>query len=85
MENPSNPTKPATPEEAEALARQAISDYLEACRVADVQSMGNYLMKLCSVAGCLMAGAEGSEMAWERLVGTAEFVLDLKVLKKGRH
>ncbi len=37
--------------------------------------MGNYLMKLCSVAGALMANAEGSETAFDRLLGTAQFVL----------
>ena len=70
-------TKPATPAEAEELAKKAIGDYLTACRIAsreDREAMGNYLMKLCSVAGCLMANAEGRYTAAERLAGTAAFV-----------
>lgn len=70
-------SKPATPAEAEELAKKAVGDYLTACRMdsADPVAMGNYLMKLCSVAGCVMAQAEGSETAAARLNGTAVFVL----------
>lgn len=71
MTNP----KPATPVEAEALAKKAVADYLNACHIATPDQVGNYLMKLASVAGALMANAEGSEMAYERLFGTAVFVL----------
>ncbi len=68
---------PATPAEAEELAKKAVGDYLTACRMAqhDPVMMGNYLMKLASVTGCMMANAEGSGMAYNRLVGTATFVL----------
>lgn len=38
-------------------------------------AMGNYLMKLASVTGCLMANAEGADIAFDRLLGTAQFVL----------
>lgn len=67
---------PATPAEAEELAKKAVGDYLTACRMAsaDPAAMGNYLMKLASVVGCTMANAEGSEVAAERLLGTAAFV-----------
>ena len=71
-------TKPATPAEAEALASKAVGDYLTACRIDgadDREAMGNYLMKLASVVGCVMAHAEGSETAFDRLLGTAQFVL----------
>lgn len=70
-------TKPATPAEAEALAKKAVGDYLTACRLAsaDPEAMGNYLMKLASVTGCLMAQAEGADTAFDRLLGTAQFVL----------
>ena len=71
-------TKPATPAEAEELAKKAVGDYLTACRLASVEdreAMGNYLMKLCSVAGCVMANAEGADTAFDRLLGTAQFVL----------
>lgn len=67
-------SKPATPAEAEDLAKKAVADYLNACRISDPAQVGNYLMKLASVAGVLMANAEGSAAAYERLVGTAQFV-----------
>ncbi len=66
---------PATPDEAERIAMKAVGDYLTACRMTDQAQIGNYLMKLCSVAGVVMAQAEGSVMAYERLTGTAAFVV----------
>ena len=69
---------PATPAEAEEMAKKAVGDYLTACRIAsreDREAMGNYLMKLVSVAGVMMANAEGSIVAWERLMGTATFIV----------
>ena len=42
--------------------------------MTDREQIGNYLMKLCSVAGVLMAQAEGSEQAADRLTGTAAFI-----------
>jgi predicted RNase H-like HicB family nuclease len=70
-------TKPATPAEAEELAKKAVGEYLTACRMAsaDPAAIGNYLMKLASVTGCLMANAEGADTAFDRLLGTAQFVL----------
>ena len=70
-------TNPATPAEAEKLAKKAVGDYLTACRMAsaDPMAMGNYLMKLASVTGVLMANAEGADIAFDRLLGTAQFVL----------
>lgn len=70
-------TEQATPAEAEQLAKKAVADYLSACRMAsaDRVAMGNYLMKLASVTGVMMASAEGSGIAFERLLGTAHFVL----------
>jgi len=78
-------SRPATPAEAEALAKKAVGDYLTACRLAsaDPVAMGNYLMKLASVTGVLMANAEGSVAAWERLVGTANFVMQAMPAKPG--
>lgn len=66
--------KPASPTEAEELAKKAVSDYLNACRMTDPAQIGNYLMKLASVTGVMMANAEGSSMAAARLIGTAQFV-----------
>lgn len=68
-------TKAASPEEAEALAKKAVSDYLTACGMTDATQVGNYLMKLASVTGVLMANAEGADAAFDRLLGTAQFVL----------
>ena len=70
-------TEQATPDEAEQLAKKAVADYLSACRMASYEpvAMGNYLMKLASVTGVMMASAEGSETAFDRLLGTAQFVL----------
>jgi hypothetical protein len=68
---------PATHVEAEELARSAVAGYMAACRAGGLspEMQGNYLMKLVSVAGLLMASAEGSQCAAERLIGTAGFVL----------
>lgn len=68
--------KPATPTEAEELAKKAVGDYLTACGMQsiDPEAVGNYLMKLASVTGVMMANAEGSEVAVRRLYGTAGFV-----------
>lgn len=61
---------PATPAEAEELAKKAVGDYLTACRMksADPVAMSNYLMKLASVTGVLMANAEGADSAFDRLL-----------------
>jgi len=69
---------PATPAEAEELAKKAVGDYLTACRMnaRNPEIIGNYLMKLASVTGVMMAHAEGSRVAAKRLVGTARFVVN---------
>jgi len=66
--------EPATPDEAEKLAKKTVAAYLTACRITDQKQIGNYLMKLCSVAGLVMASAEGIEAAADRLTSTAAFV-----------
>jgi len=53
----------------------AVADYLTACNIQDRTQIGDVLMKLCSVAGVMMANAEGSHAAADRLYGTAVFVL----------
>ncbi len=69
-------TNPTTPDETEALAKKLVSEYLTACRLtsANPTDIGDRLMKLVSVAGLLMAQAEGSEVAQARLIGTGQFV-----------
>lgn len=67
--------KPASTDEAEELAKTAVANYLNACRMTGNAQIGNYLMKLASVTGVLIANAEGAESAFDRLLGTAQFVL----------
>lgn len=69
-----NSNRPASPAEAEALARRFVGEYLTACQMTDREQLGNYLMKLTSVAAVLMAQAEGSTNAGQRLAGTAAWV-----------
>lgn len=69
-----NTPAPATAAEAEKLAVRLVGEYLTACRMTDRAQIGNYLMKLCSVSGVVMAQAEGSEGACRRLEGTADFI-----------
>lgn len=64
-----------TQQQAEQLAKKAVGDYLTACNLQDASQIGDVLMKLCSVAGVMMANAEGSEQAFDRLLGTAQFIL----------
>lgn len=64
-----------TPQKAEELAKKAVADYLNACNLQDADQIGDVLMKLCSVAGVLMANAEGNAKAADRLQGTALFIL----------
>lgn len=66
--------KTITPQEAERLAKKAVADYLTACNLQDQSQIGDVLMKLASVVGVLMANAEGSVIAFERLYGTACFI-----------
>ena len=66
---------PATPAQAEELAKKAVGEYLTACGMTDSAQIGNYLMKLASVAGVVMANAEGSEQSYARMLGTAQFIL----------
>ena len=47
---PIKPENPASPAEAEELAKKAVCDYMNACRMTDRDQIGNYLMKLASVA-----------------------------------
>ena len=67
-------TKPATPAEAEELAAVAVGNYLTSCRMDSTVDLGNYLMKLVSVAGIVMAKTEGRDIAVVRLEGVAAFV-----------
>lgn len=65
-----------TPAEAEKLALKFVGAYLTECRITDESrvDVGNCLMMLGSVVGVTMARAEGSEIACQRLTGTALMV-----------
>ena len=75
MRSTTTPMPPAGPDEAEALAARAVGDYLNACRMDDPAQIADRLMKLVSVAGVMMAQANGADDAFDRLLGTAQFVL----------
>ena len=79
-------TNPTTPDETEALAKKLVSEYLTACRLtsANPTDIGDRLMKLVSVAGLMMANAEGSEVANARLIGTGKFVLKIMPKKPAK-
>jgi hypothetical protein len=65
---------PASQAEAEAMAMALCRKFIEDCHPENPEHLGNCLMKLASVAGVMMAHAEGSDRAFDRLVGTAHFV-----------
>lgn len=67
-------TKMVTAKEAEALAQQAIQNYLNSCNLQTVEDAGNALMKLCSVAGLAMCATVGQDEAVARLEGTAAHI-----------
>ena len=53
----------------------AVGEYLNACRMDDPAQISDRLMKLVSVAGVMMAKVSGADDAFDRLLGTAQFVL----------
>lgn len=63
-----------TQQEAEALAKKHMQDYLNACGLDTVEDAGNALMKLCSVAGVMLCATVGYDEAVERLYATAQFI-----------
>lgn len=71
-----NDKGPATQSETEALAIGAVQSFLDACRLTHHDQVADRLMKLCSVAGVVMAQAEGSAGAAARLISTGEFILN---------
>ena len=67
---------PTTQEETEVLARETVQRFLNDCRLTHRDQIADRLMKLCSVAGVVMAQAEGSAGAAARLIATGEFILN---------
>ncbi|ODA18741.1 hypothetical protein A9G00_43815 [Achromobacter xylosoxidans] len=74
MTNQNNAAGPIGPEAAEQAAVRTVRNYLNACCMTDRSQIGNYLMKLASVGAVVMAQAEGSEAAAQRLEATAAWV-----------
>jgi hypothetical protein len=74
--NSTNTPPPASPQEAENLARKAVGEYLTACNMYGYQpaALADYLQTLSTLAGLIMAKAEGSRAAVRRLQAGAEFV-----------
>jgi hypothetical protein len=68
------PTRPANQAEAEAMARIAVTEYVNACSPTDRSQIADYLMKLASVSAVVMAQTQGSEEAAQRLEATAAWV-----------
>jgi len=65
---------PITPEEAEAHAKKAITQYIADCKLTDSEQIGDVLMKLLSVTGVVLAQAVGGEDAAARIYGVAVFI-----------
>jgi hypothetical protein len=63
-----------TPEQVESLAQQVMQDYVQACGCANVQDVGNVLMKLASICGLGMCATVGQEEAVDRLQGTTDYI-----------
>ncbi|WP_119157462.1 hypothetical protein [Caldimonas tepidiphila] len=60
--------------EAEALAKQHIQAYVNACGCNTVEDVGNVLMKLVSLAGITMCATVGQADAVARLEGTTRHI-----------
>lgn len=63
-----------TPQEAEALARQHMADYVNSCACQTNEDVANVLMKLASVCGVSMCAVVGYRDAVARLEGVAGFI-----------
>jgi hypothetical protein len=60
--------------EAEDLAGKLVAEYITACDCKSRQDVANVLMKLCSLAGLVMAAGVGAGDAAGRLEATAQYV-----------
>jgi hypothetical protein len=61
-----------TPDEAEALARKHMQDYVAACGRNTVEDVGNALLKLASVTGVGIVATQGQEVAVAMIQGVAK-------------
>lgn len=63
-----------TQQEAEALAKKCLQEYLNQCKLDTTADAGNALMKLLSVTGVIMVATVGYEDAVRRMYSTAHFI-----------
>ncbi|MDD4926934.1 MAG: hypothetical protein PHF58_10580 [Methylotenera sp.] len=63
-----------TQEEAEALAKKHLQDYVNACGCNTTEDAANALMKMASLCGVFMCAMVGQAEAVARLEGTAAFI-----------
>lgn len=63
-----------TQQEAEALAKQHMTDYVNSCGCQTNEDVANVLMKLVSVCGVGMCAVVGNADAVARMQGTTAFV-----------
>lgn len=63
-----------TQQEAEKLAKQHMTDYVNKCGCQTQEDVANVLMKLVSVCGVGMSAVVGNHDAVARLEGVASFI-----------
>lgn len=63
-----------TASEAEILAKQHMTDYVNACNCQTTEDVANVLMKLVSVCGVGMCAVVGHADAVSRMQGTTDFI-----------
>ncbi|WP_445372707.1 hypothetical protein ACH518_09475 [Methylomonas sp. HW2-6] len=63
-----------TAAEAEILAKQAMTDYVNACHCQTEEDVANVLMKLASICGIGMVAVVGHADAVARMQGTTDYI-----------
>lgn len=63
-----------TQQEAEKLAKQHMTEYVNACNCQTQEDVANVLMKFASVCGVGMVAVVGHADAVARMRGTADFI-----------
>ncbi len=71
-----------TPQQVEALAQQAMQDYVKACGCETTEDVANVLMKLVSMCGLGMCATVGQPEAVARLQGTTDYITKAQ---QGKH
>lgn len=66
--------KMISPQAAETLAKQAMTDYVNACHCQTEEDVANVLMKLVSLCGVGMVAVVGHADAVARMQGTTDYI-----------